>query len=116
MRSSRFHLVRAFPRARAARRHEWEDVHPVTGETHSYYANEVTALEEERAAHPFRIEVWTMQDIVHTMQEEILSTDAEYLETFEHNHFIEQAQMRRNMVFQITAEERRVVTEIETPA
>ncbi|KAG8464424.1 hypothetical protein KFE25_003487 [Diacronema lutheri] len=67
---------------------EWEDVNPLTGNARSFFANDVSALPDERSAHPFRVEVRTVHGIVRNTVLKLLHADREYLATFEQSQLL----------------------------
>lgn len=69
-------------------RFEWEDVNPLTGNARSFFANDVSALPDERSAHPFRVEVRTVHGIVRNTVLKLLHADREYLATFEQSQLL----------------------------
>lgn len=86
----------------------------MSGESHTFYANEVSGLESERAVHPFRIEVRTVQSMVRTLALELLQADKAYLETFERNHLLAQVEWRRSRAATITEDEIKFLQETAT--
>jgi hypothetical protein len=61
----------------------------------SFYANAVCALPEQRAEHPYRVEVLAVEQIVREMQKQFLAHDPAYLDSFEPNRVLENVRARR---------------------
>ncbi|KAJ1617329.1 hypothetical protein T492DRAFT_1100498 [Pavlovales sp. CCMP2436] len=76
----------------------------LSGETRTFYANEISGLLDERAAHPFRIEVRSVKAVVGAMASELLESDETYMETFGENQVLEQAVKRKAAAIDQSAE------------